>query len=149
MTTGDDLPEPRIAEARHWIDTHPNDVPEDVRKFVAASQTKVEARIHELQDAREAAQRRATMLHRVLVGTAIIAVVAIVLAVVAVDKSVRASRPSGRPPCKSTHEPPNSTAKPNSVFAARARHTLASAATIRPFGCGTSPTQPTRPWAGP
>ncbi len=49
MTTGDDLPEARIAEARDWIRKHPKDVPDDVRKFVADSQTKAEARIGELR----------------------------------------------------------------------------------------------------
>ena len=59
---GDPLPEARIAEARRWLDTQPENVPDAVREFIQSSETEAEARLRELEDARdraEAAARRA------------------------------------------------------------------------------------------
>jgi hypothetical protein len=56
---GDPLPAARIIEARRWIDTRPDDIPDPVRIFVADSQTAAEARQRELSEARELAERAA------------------------------------------------------------------------------------------
>jgi len=44
---GDLLPEARIAEARRWLDTRPNDIPAAVKAFVESSQTAAKARPRE------------------------------------------------------------------------------------------------------
>ena len=53
---GDPLPEARIAEARRWLDTRPDDVPDAVRRFIESSETAAETRLRELRDARDRAE---------------------------------------------------------------------------------------------
>jgi WD40 repeat protein len=53
---GDLLPEARIAEARNWLDTRPDDVPAAVRTFIESSETVAETRLRELRDARDRAE---------------------------------------------------------------------------------------------
>jgi WD40 repeat protein len=55
-TEDDPLPEARIAEARRWADTRPDNIPDDIRRFIDSSQTAAEARLRELRDARNRAQ---------------------------------------------------------------------------------------------
>ena len=55
VSDGDPLPESRIAEARRWLDTRPDEIPETVKAFISNSQTAVEARIRELSEARHRA----------------------------------------------------------------------------------------------
>ncbi|HJT03478.1 MAG TPA: trypsin-like peptidase domain-containing protein, partial [Pseudonocardiaceae bacterium] len=71
-TEGDLLPEARIADARRWVKTRPDDIPDHVKAFVDSSETAAEARVRELSQARdhariaqqraEAAARRAEAL---------------------------------------------------------------------------------------
>ena len=53
---GDPLPEVRIAEARRWVETRPDAIPDQVHAFIDSSQTAVEARLHELSQARNRAE---------------------------------------------------------------------------------------------
>nr|MBA2695895.1 serine protease [Actinomycetota bacterium] len=53
---GDPLPEARIAEARRWVQTRPDAIPDQVHAFIDSSQTAVEARLHELSQARNRAE---------------------------------------------------------------------------------------------
>ena len=53
---GDPLSEARIAEARRWLDTRPDDFPDAVRRFIENSETAAEARLRELRDARDRAE---------------------------------------------------------------------------------------------
>ena len=53
----DRLPEERIPEAQHWLSTRPGDVPDTVSRFVQNSVTAAEARIRELSDARDRAEK--------------------------------------------------------------------------------------------
>jgi WD40 repeat protein len=53
---GDPLPEARIAEARHWLASRPDDIPGEIRDFIQTSQTAIESRMGELRDARDRAE---------------------------------------------------------------------------------------------
>ena len=57
VAEADPLPEARIAESRRWLDARPSDVPAAIRSFVESSETAAEARLRELQDARDRAER--------------------------------------------------------------------------------------------
>jgi WD40 repeat protein len=59
------LPQERIAEARHWVQARPVDIPADLDAFIRNSETAIEARLRELREAKdqaEAAARRAEAL---------------------------------------------------------------------------------------
>ena len=57
VAEGDPLPPARIEEARVWLTKRPADIPAAITSFVQSSKTAAEARLHELQDARDRAER--------------------------------------------------------------------------------------------
>ena len=52
----DPLPEARIDDARRWLETRPEEIPESVKAFIKDSQTAAEGRLREISEARNRAE---------------------------------------------------------------------------------------------